>query len=64
MEQPYPGPEQELAVLMGRLGPVVAIGKPGERLPELGAARLYVADDRTVQIAGEDHEVRCARRSG
>jgi len=39
-------PEQELAVLMGRLGPVVAIGKPGERLPELGAARLYVADDR------------------
>jgi TM2 domain-containing membrane protein YozV len=39
-------PEQELALFMSRIGPVVAIGKPGERLPELGAARLYAADDR------------------
>ena len=30
---------------MARVGPVVAIGKPGERLPQLGAARLYVDDD-------------------
>ena len=29
---------------MTRVGPVVAIGKPGEPLPELGAARLYVGD--------------------
>jgi TM2 domain-containing membrane protein YozV len=35
-------PEQELAVLLQRIGPVVAIGKPGEPLPALGAARLYV----------------------
>jgi len=37
--------EQELAFIMNRVGPVVAIGKPGEPLPELGAARLYVSDD-------------------
>lgn len=39
-------PEQELALFMSRVGPVVAIGRPGERLPELGAARLYAADDQ------------------
>ena len=37
-------PEQELAEIVNRVGPVVAIGKPGEPLPELGAARLYVGD--------------------
>lgn len=37
--------EQELAMIMNRVGPVVAIGKPRESLPELGAARLYVGDD-------------------
>lgn len=39
-------PEQELAMIMNRIGPLVAIGKPGEPLPELGAARFYVADDQ------------------
>jgi TM2 domain-containing membrane protein YozV len=38
--------EQELASIMNRVGPVVAIGRPGEPLPELGAARLYVGDDQ------------------
>ena len=38
-------PEQEIATILGAIGPVVAIGKPGEPLPELGAARLYVGDD-------------------
>jgi TM2 domain len=37
-------PGQELAEVLNRVGPVIAIGKPGEPLPELGAARLYVAD--------------------
>jgi len=37
-------PEQELEEVLNRVGPVIAIGKPGEPLPELGAARLYVAD--------------------
>lgn len=37
-------PEQELVEILNRVGPVIAIGKPGEPLPELGAARLYVGD--------------------
>ena len=46
-------PEQELALLLGRVGPVVAIGKPGEPLPELGAARMYVAHDEWQQRVSE-----------
>jgi hypothetical protein len=38
-------PEQEMAFIMEGLGPLIAIGKPGEPLPELGAARLYVGND-------------------
>ena len=37
--------EQELALILRRIGPVVAIGRPGEALPELGAARLYASDE-------------------
>lgn len=36
--------EEGLAELLGPHGPLVAIGAPGERLPPLGAARLYVED--------------------
>lgn len=36
--------EERLIRAMRRYGPVVAIGHPGERLPPLGAARMY-ADD-------------------
>jgi hypothetical protein len=36
--------EQRLVAILGRVGPVVAIGRPGEELPEEGAARMYVAD--------------------
>jgi TM2 domain-containing membrane protein YozV len=39
-------PEQELALMLHRVGPVIAIGQPGESLPDLGAARMYVGDDR------------------
>jgi TM2 domain-containing membrane protein YozV len=46
-------PEQEMAFIMERVGPVVAIGKPGERLPELGAARLYVGDDQWRDVVGK-----------
>lgn len=46
-------PEQEMAYIMDGIGPVVAIGKPGERLPELGAARLYVGDDEWRRVVGE-----------
>ncbi|MEI8018658.1 MAG: hypothetical protein WCH39_10700 [Schlesneria sp.] len=37
--------EQCLAGVAGKFGPFVAIGRPGEELPELGAARMYVDDD-------------------
>ena len=41
-----PNPEQEMAIVLKQAGPVVAIGRPGEKLPQLGAARLYVSNDR------------------
>jgi hypothetical protein len=42
--------EERLIRAMRRYGPVVAIGRPGERLPPLGAARMYADADwkRTV----------------
>ena len=46
-------PEQELAFILQRVGPVVAIGKPGERLPELGAARIYVSHESWQQTVLE-----------
>ena len=36
-------PEQKLVAQMLRTGPVVAIGKPNESLPELGACLLYTS---------------------
>ena len=36
--------EEQLVNVLNELGPVTAIGKPGERLPQLGAQRLYVPD--------------------
>ncbi|MFI5460934.1 MAG: hypothetical protein ACHRXM_36460 [Isosphaerales bacterium] len=41
--------EQNLVHALRPLGPVVAIGKPGEWLPTLGAARMYVDDDHWQQ---------------
>jgi hypothetical protein len=46
-------PEQEMAFILERVGPVIAIGKPGERLPQLGAARLYVGDDEWRAVVGK-----------
>ncbi len=37
--------EENLCAALRRLGPVIAIGRPLERLPEVGAARLYVTDE-------------------
>jgi len=36
--------EEELVTALREIGPVVAIGKPGEPLPRLGAQRIYVED--------------------
>jgi len=48
-----PAPEERMARILSRVGPLVAIGKPGEPLPELGAARLYVAHDQWQQKVTE-----------
>lgn len=37
--------EGELADLVKHIGPLVAIGRPGEELPFFGAARVYVGQD-------------------
>ena len=37
--------EQQIARVLDDIGPFVAIGQPGERLPDLGAARMYVGDE-------------------
>ncbi len=37
--------EEQIAEVMSELGPMVAIGRPGEVLPQLGAARMYTSDD-------------------
>ena len=36
--------EEQLAEVINRVGPLVAIGAPGEKLPQLGAARGYFDD--------------------
>lgn len=36
--------EEELAAALNPLGPLVAIGQPGEKLPRSGAARVYSGD--------------------
>jgi hypothetical protein len=37
--------EEYLAQLLTLIGPVIAVGRPGEKLPEVGARRLYVNDN-------------------
>ena len=51
--------EEATALFARNHGPLVAIGRPGEFLPELGASRTYVTDDEWQQ-AVED----TARRAG
>jgi hypothetical protein len=46
--------EEELALAMGTVGPFIAVGRPGEELPQLGAARMQLEDtswqDRVVEL--------------
>ena len=37
--------EREVAAILDRVGPLVAIGKPGDRVAPHGFARMYVGDD-------------------
>lgn len=41
--------EEQLVEALCELGPVIAIGKPGEKLPRLGAQRIYVDDGEWQQ---------------
>jgi hypothetical protein len=45
--------EEKVVSILSRLGPVIAIGRPGETLPTVGAARFYVGDDRWNQKVAE-----------
>ncbi len=42
--------EENLVEQLRKVGPVIAVGKPEEPLPKLGAARLYVQDDVWQQV--------------
>ncbi len=37
--------EQKLTELMTKNGPVIAVGRLGEKLPQLGAARVYISNE-------------------
>jgi hypothetical protein len=37
--------EEALGFMVGDFGPFLAVGEPGEGLPQLGAARAYLSDD-------------------
>ncbi len=45
--------EERLVKLLGRVGPVIAIGKPSEWLPRVGAARLYVHEHRWQMVVDQ-----------
>jgi hypothetical protein len=42
---PFANSEQKVAAKLKWLGPVIAIGRPDEKLPALGAARFYASND-------------------
>jgi hypothetical protein len=42
---PVANPEQRLTAALAKVGPVIAIGRPGEKIRALGAARFYVSED-------------------
>lgn len=45
--------EEVLADVLSKIGPCIAIGKPGEKLPKLGMARMYI-DDQEWQTTVQD----------
>lgn len=49
----YRTEEEELAATFEDVGPLVAVGHPGEALPELGAARFYFSDAEWKDRVGE-----------
>lgn len=45
LDSSKPSAEQFFISLLDPLGPVIAIGRPGERTPPVGAARMYLGDE-------------------
>jgi hypothetical protein len=45
--------QTQLSLVMGRIGPYIAVGRPGEKLPGTGAARLYIPDSEWQQRVTE-----------
>ena len=45
--------EESLCLALGQIGPVVAIGRPGQLLPRLGAFRVFVSDAEWQQKVQE-----------
>jgi hypothetical protein len=45
--------ERRLAKALGRVGPLVAVGRPGDTLPPLGAARLYLGDEHWQAVVSD-----------
>jgi hypothetical protein len=45
--------EIALALRFGLLGPVIAVGRPRDRMPQLGASRLYVPDGEWQDKVGK-----------
>ncbi len=50
--------EEQLAEMLSEIGPVIAIGRPDDKLPQLGAARQYVDDDKW-----QSYVEKCMRRA-
>jgi hypothetical protein len=46
--------EEQLVEALKPAGPVVAVGRPGERLPPVGARRIYLVDDESANPARLD----------
>jgi hypothetical protein len=56
-------PEERLVVVAHGIGPMIALGRPGDSLPQIGAARIYIghtADDLEWQTTVTD----LCRRAG
>jgi hypothetical protein len=37
--------EEQMAMVLGRVGPFLAVGRPGQSLPDAGAKRLYLSNE-------------------
>ena len=48
--------EESLVDILSSAGPVIAVGRPGEELPEIGAARFYVEADQWHRRVAEEIE--------